>query len=250
MEQDALSAVVEWIKNSSQIVFLTGHELCMEAGIPDVTDKDFNPNINQYKNKPEVREEYWNKIKEYYPKISSAKPSPAHQAIYEIELMYNVDCILTQCGDGLHRKAGSEKVIEIYASLSWVTCPNCGKDYKMEEVISDLESGVKVPSCKECGNNRIKPPISFPDQALPHWEIREAWMRLQNCDLFIIVGANLENEPVASFPFQVMNNEKKVVIIGEGQTPADDFVSAVINGKTGQVLKYILKRLKETTIVS
>ncbi len=250
MEQDAVSTLIEWIKTSSQIVFLTGSELCYEAGIPDVADKNFNPDINQYKNIPEVRKKYWNKIKEYYPKISSAKPSPTHEAIYEMELLYNVDCVLTQCADGLHLKTGSEKVIEIYASINWVTCPNCGKDYKIEEVISELEKGAEVPSCKECGNDRIKPPISFPGQALPHWEIRESWMRLQNCDLLIIVGANLEDEPVASFPFQVMNNENKVAIIGEAATLADDYVSAVINGKPSHVLPYILKQLKETTIVS
>ncbi|MGH7886030.1 MAG: SIR2 family NAD-dependent protein deacylase [Thermodesulfobacteriota bacterium] len=250
MQHNALAAVVEWIKDSSEIVFLTGPELCMEAGIPDVTDRSFNPNINQFKNRVEVREEYWEKIKKYYPKISSAKPSPTHEAIYEIELIYNVNCILTQCGDGLHLKTGSEKVIEIYASINWVTCPGCGKDYKMEEIMLELEKGVKTPICKECGNNRIKPPISFPDQALPHWEIRESWIRLQNCDLLIIVGANLDTEPVASFPFQVMNNENKVVIIGEAGTPCDDYVSAVINGKPSQVLPYVLKQLKKTTIVS
>ena len=55
MEQDAVSALIEWIKDSSQIVFLTGSELCYEAGIPDIADKNFNPDINQYKNLPEVR---------------------------------------------------------------------------------------------------------------------------------------------------------------------------------------------------
>ncbi|NIP30119.1 MAG: hypothetical protein GTO02_08185 [Candidatus Dadabacteria bacterium] len=249
MEQDALSAVVDWIKDSNKIVFLTGSELSLEAGIPDVTDSSFNPDIRQFKNIPEVREKYWSKIKDHYPRISSALPTAAHEAIYEIELLFNVDCILTQSADGLHAKAGSEKVIEIYSSINWVTCPDCGKDRKMEDVMLDIEDN-KMPRCLVCNSDQIKPPLSFPGQALPHWEIRESWMRLKGCDLFIIVGANLENEPVASFPFQVMNEGNKVVIISEGQTPADDFVSAVINGKPSQVLPYIVKQLKEKTIVS
>ena len=96
----------------------------------------------------------------------------------------------------------------------------------------------------------MKPPLSFPGQPLPHWEIRESWMRLQHCDLFIIVGANLEIEPVASFPFQVMNKGNRVVIIGERKTSADDHVSAVIYGSPSKVMPYIVDKLKETQTLS
>lgn len=250
MEQDALSAVISWIKESKKIVFLTGSELSLDLGIPDTGDLSFNPDIRLYKNNPDVRKDYWNKIKVYYPKILATAPSQAHEAIYEIELLYNVDSILTQCTDGLHAKAGSEKIFEIYSSISWVTCLDCGKDRKMDDVLVDIEDKDALPVCVQCGSDQVKPPISFPGQALPHWEIRESWIRLRGCDLFIIVGANLEIEPVASFPFQVMNEGSKVVIIGEAETPADNYVSAVINGKPSQVLPYILKKLKETTIVS
>ena len=250
MKQDALSSIVKWINNSNKIVFLTGYELSLEVGLPDVTEPSFNPDINKFRNDKTAREEYWKKVSEYYPRIFSALPSPAHEAIYELELLYDVNCILTQAADGLHAKAGSEKIIEIYSSINWVSCPECGKDHKMNNVLEKLERNVKIPSCVECGSDKIKPPLSFPGQALPHWEIRESWIRLRGCDLFIIVGANLETEPVASFPFQVMNEGNKVAIISEDQTPADDYVSAVVYGKPSQVLPYIVKKLKETTMVS
>jgi NAD-dependent SIR2 family protein deacetylase len=96
----------------------------------------------------------------------------------------------------------------------------------------------------------MKPPISFPDQPLPHWEIRESWMMLQHCDLLVIVGASLENEPIASFPFQVMNREDKVVIISEGESPADEYVNAVLYGKANQVMPYISEQLKKLTPIS
>lgn len=249
-EQDALSAVVSWIQQSREIVFLTGTELSLESGIPDVSSLDFNPDIRKFKNKKEVREEYWQKIKEFYPKISSALPNAAHEAIYEISLLSNVNCILTQCADGLQQKAGNENVIDIYASIHWVTCPDCGKDQSMTEALSQLEKGANIPKCPVCNNDQVKPPISFPGQAFPHWEVRESWMRLQHCDLLIIVGANLETEPVASFPFQVMNNENKVAIISEGESPADEFVSAVIYGKPNQVMPYIADELKKQTPIS
>ena len=249
-EQDALSSIVSWVSASSNIVFLTGPELSFDSGIPDVTDSNFNPDIRQFKNKTEVREKHWNKLKEHYPKISTASPTPAHEAIYEISLLSNVSCIITQNGDGLHQKAGNENVIEIYATIHWATCPDCGKDQPMTEALSQLEKGKKIPICTVCNSDLIKPPISFPGQALPHWEVRESWIKLQNCDLLIIVGANLETEPVASFPFQIMNKGDRVVIISEGETPADEYVNAILYGKPSEVMPYISEELKKQTPIS
>ena len=249
-EQDALSAIVNWISISSNIVFLTGSEISFDSGLPDVTDLSFNPDIRHFKNKSEVREDYWNKLKNHYPKISEASPTPTHEAIYEISLLSNVNCIITQNGDGLHQKAGNENVIEIYATVHWATCPDCGKDQPMTEALSQLEKGKKIPTCTVCNSDQIKPPVSFPGQALPHWEVRESWMKLQSCDLLIIVGANLEIEPVASFPFQVMNRGDKVVIISEAESSADEYVNAVLYGKPNQVLPYISEELKKQTPIS
>lgn len=249
-EYDAVTALIEWIIDARNIVILTGSELSFESGLPDVGDLNFNPDINHFKNKKEVREEYWKRMKEFYPKISSAVPNAAHTAIYELGILFNVTSVLTQNTDGLQQKAGSENVLELYSSIHWVTCTQCGKDHSMSEALAQLESGATVPKCTVCSSDQMKPPISFPGQPLPHWEIREAWMKLQNCDLLIVAGANLEHEPVASFPFQVMNKGGKVAIISESKSKEDDFVNAVIYGRCTQVLTYIVNELKKRTAVS
>ena len=51
-EQDALSATVKWIREASQIVFLTGVELSLEVGLPDVSDLSFNPDIGKIQESP------------------------------------------------------------------------------------------------------------------------------------------------------------------------------------------------------
>ena len=249
-EQDALSAIINWIQTSSNIVVLTGPELCFDSGIADVTNLDFNPDIRQFKNNRQVRETYWSKLKEHYPRIDTATPSPAHNAIYEISLLSDVNCIITQNGDGLHQKAGNENVLEIYATIHWVTCPDCGKDQTMTEALTQLEEGKTVPTCPVCNSDLVKPPISFPGQALPHWEVREAWIKLKQCELLLIVGVELENEPVASFPFQVMNKGDRVAIISERETPADEYVNAVLYGRPSEVMSYISQQLKNQTPIS
>ncbi len=250
MEVDVVDIVVEWIQNAQKMVVLTGPELSAESGLPDFSDPRLNPHIRDFREDRNIKAAYWSKIRDTYPVLAQAEPSLAHQALVELELLGNLDCIFTQTTDGLHHKAGSTNVIELHSSLQWVTCTNCGKDYSMNEILDLLDSGIEVPECRECGGDQLKPPISFPGQPLPHWEVREAWIRLHHSDLFLVVGATLDAEPVASFPFLAKENECKVVIISEKPSDADDYVDAVIYGKPSLVLPHIAKKVKEGITVT
>ena len=250
MKRDVAGTAAEWIREARKIVVLTGYELSAECGLPDFSDPRLNPHIRDFRENRDVRAEYWAKIMGIYPSLLSAEPGPGHRAIAEMEILGNLDCVFTQCADGLHHRAGSTTVIELNSSILWITCPGCGKDYTIDETIGMLQKSAVVPACRECGSDQLKPAISFPGQPPPHWEAREAWMRLHNTDLFLIAGASLDNEPVASYPFLAKENNARVVIISERESPADDYVDAVIYGKPGQVLNYILKKVKESITIS
>jgi NAD-dependent deacetylase len=250
MGKDVVETVVEWIKESQKIVVLTGEELSSESGVPDFSSPDLNPHISEFRSNRGVRANYWRKMKQIYPLLVKAHPNPAHEALLELELMGKLDCLITQTIDGLHHHAGNSNVVEIYSSVLWVTCTNCGKDYPLDKIITDMEKGKEVPECEECGKDILKPPISFPGQPLPHWEIREAWIRLRQCDLFLVVGANIDAQPVSSFPVIARENGAKIVIISQKESQLDDYADAVIYGKPTQVLPYIVKKVKESTPVS
>jgi len=250
MKMDVAGTVAQWIQQSNKIVVLTGEELSSESGIPDILSSGLNPHIRDFREDKVVRANYWKKLKDIFPSIFNAEPSRSHLALAELEMLSGLDCIFTQATDGLHHKAGSNAVIELNSSILWVTCTSCGKDYTTDEILSLLEKGNEIPKCVECGSDQIKPPVSFPGQPPPHWEIREAWIRIHKADLFIIVGASLDHEPVASFPFLAKEQNIKVVIISENQSPADDHVDAVIYGRPSQVLTYIVNKIKEGITVT
>jgi len=245
MEMDVAGTVAEWIGHSSNIVVLTGEELSSESGLQALLGSGINPHIRDFREDKEIRANYWKKLKDIFPSIFNAEPSPSHLALAELEMISGLDCIFTQATDGLHHKAGSNTVIELNSSMLWINCTSCGKDYSTDEILSLLEKGDEIPKCTECGSDQIKPPVSFPGQPPPHWEIREAWIRIHKADLLLIVGASLDHEPVASFPFLAKEKNIKVVIISENQSPADDHVDAVIYGKPSQVLTYIVDKIKQ-----
>jgi len=244
-EADVIEIVTEWIRESQKLIVLTGSEISMESGLPDFSDSRLNPHIRDFREDREVRAQYWRKIKEIYPTLAKAEPNPAHEALAELEILGNLDCLFTQTTDGLHHRAGNSLVIELLSTMQWVTCTSCGKDYTLEQILNDLDLGKEIPECDQCGKDILKPSISFPGQPLPHWEIREAWMRLYNCDLLLIVGASLDQPPISSFPVQASQSGAKIVIIGEGQSKEDEYADAVIYGKPSQVLPLLIKKLKE-----
>lgn len=250
MEQDVVSVVTDWIKESSKIIILTGYDLSLESCLPDFSDSRLNPNIRDFRENPEVRQAYWEKLRDLYPILASTEPNDGHKSIAELEMICKVDCIFTQCTDGLHQKAGSQSIIELFGSILWVTCTSCGKDYKMEQVLGMLGQGIKIPACEACGKDVIKPRISFPGQPLPHWELREAWMRLHDCELFLIVGAVLDNSPLASLQTLASENGSKIAIINDRESEADNYADAVIYGKPGMIISHIVKKIKEEIIIS
>ncbi len=245
MEQDVVRVVIDWLKESSNIIILTGPELSLESGIPDFADSKFNPNIREFRENPAVREAYWQKIGKLYPVLSQAEPNSAHKAVAELEIICNVDYIFTGSTDGLQQKSGSSSVVELLGSILWVTCPNCGKDYSLEQINTQLQDGKKIPACEECNNDLLKPPISFPGQPLPHWELREAWMKLNNCDLFFIIGAYLDDSPLSSLQTIAAESGSKIAIVNERQSEADNYADAVIYGKPTMVISHIVSQIKK-----
>jgi NAD-dependent deacetylase len=245
MTKDILNTVVDWMKEAKKIVAITGAELSAESGVPDFSDPKINPPIDDFRASREVRANYWKKIKEIYPALVKAQPNAAHEALIELEMIGKLDGLFTQATDGLHHRAGHTSVIELNSTILWVTCTSCGKDYTIDAILSFLEKGVEVPVCEGCGKDVLKPAISFPGQPPPHWEVREAWVMLHDCDLLLIVGASLDTQPVSSLPTLAKERGARLVIISERESQADDYADAVIYGKPSHVLPFLLKKIRE-----
>lgn len=245
MEQDAIETTIQYLKDSKKTIVLTGPELSEESGLPDFASEEFNPNIRQFKENRKIREEYWKKVKEFYPILARATPNAAHEALAEMEMMGHLDTLFTQTTDGLHQRAGSNGVIELNSTMLWMVCTSCGKDYSTSTIQSELEKGADVPKCKSCGGDQMKPGISFPGQPPPHWELREAWMRLVGCEILLAVGASLDFHPGSTLLPVAIERGAKLIIISQRESPADDYAHAVIYGPPSQVMPHLVNRIKE-----
>ena len=72
--------------------------------------------------------------------FDSFEPNGAHTALAELERRGIIKAVITQNIDGLHQRAGSERVIELHGASDRSYCTRCGKVYT-NEIISE-SSGI------------------------------------------------------------------------------------------------------------
>src|SRR6478735_5031522 len=101
-----------------RIVVLTGAGCSTESGIPDYRGLDTPPRTRppiqhrEFVDKPHMRQRYWARSMLGWPRLASARPNAAHEALVKLEAAGVVAGLITQNVDGLHGAAGSRDVVE------------------------------------------------------------------------------------------------------------------------------------------
>lgn len=208
--------IVEKIKNSKKIVFVTGAGISQESGIPTFRGKDGLwrkydvmqlATIDAFYKNPKLVWEWYNERRNG---IFLAKPNPGHIAIAELERYVDV-VVLTQNIDGLHQRAGSTNVFELHGSIIRIKCTVC--DYK-EEIQNKLENF--LPICK-CGNI-LRPDVVWFGEALPHDVWTKAIIHASQCDLMIIAGTSLVVSPANTLPIYAKQNNAFLIEVNPEET--------------------------------
>ena len=143
--------------------------------------------------------------------------------------------VITQNIDGLHRKAGSRKVIEIHGSLREITCQQCGKTY----LAPHIPQG-NPPACA-CGGV-LKPDTVLFGEPLPPNALEAAYRESQTCRVMLVIGTSAVVYPAAHLPLMAKQKGAKIVEINleHAFTGADH----VVLEKAGTAMARILEAIK------
>jgi NAD-dependent deacetylase len=126
-------------------------------------------------------------------------PNPAHLALADLERRLPPGARLTlatQNVDGLHQRAGSQRVLELHGSAlrSRCTSPTCpSRPFDDSQTVTD-----PLPRCAVCGAP-LRPDIVLFNEALPFDVLQAAGVALESCDLFLAVGTSGVVAPAAGF---------------------------------------------------
>ncbi|HET8580337.1 MAG TPA: Sir2 family NAD-dependent protein deacetylase, partial [Nitrospiraceae bacterium] len=100
--------------------------------------------------------------------VKGVRPNPGHYALAEMEKHVPEFSLITQNVDGLHRMAGSQRLIELHGNIQRVRCADC---YTFTETWGDDTES--VPRCSVCGG-LLRPDVVWFGESLPRDQLEAA----------------------------------------------------------------------------
>jgi NAD-dependent deacetylase len=233
------------LKNSEYTVAFTGAGISSESGIPTYRgegglwtkyDPSLYASISHFRQDPSY---YWNFFREVrFPLLKKARPNKAHFALAELESRRKLESVITQNIDGLHQEAGSSRVIELHGTTRVIRCPDCSREYSIDEAFSLLEVE-NPPLCPKC-RGVLRPAVVFFGETLDPRVLDEAYQEAASCDFLLAVGSSLVVYPAADMPVRAKRAGAKLAIFNVDPTPLDDMADYVFHKRASDSLAKVL----------
>jgi NAD-dependent deacetylase len=212
------------------VAVLTGAGISAESGVPTFRGEDglwrqyrvedlATPQA--FRRNPTLVWEWYDWRREL---ISNCQPNQAHLTLAEMEQALPDFALITQNVDGLHRRAGSQKVVEFHGNLWDVRCVAEGT---VREYL-DVPLPEVPPRCR-CGA-LLRPNVVWFGESLPAGAIAAAQEVAMSCDLMLVIGTSGVVQPAASVPLWAKQGGAYVIEINVQRTPISTYADEVILG--------------------
>jgi NAD-dependent protein deacetylase/lipoamidase len=243
----SVERLAELVRSSKRTVALTGAGISVPSGIPDFRSpgtglwEKIDPmevaHISVFLDDPQ---RFWSYYRPRFGMLADKQPNPAHRALAELESRGMLDAVVTQNIDTLHRKAGSQRVVEVHGTIETGSCWACKTSFPLEGVATMFDSD-GVARC-DCGG-AVKPDVVLFGEMLPERAMEEAYGLCASADLLLCVGTSLEVHPVAGLPAVTRRAGGSIAIVTIGPTPYDADADVRLDGDVVDELEALLAAL-------
>ena len=159
----------------NRIVAFTGAGISKASGIPTFEEL---PGLRDCLTRDYFQRDptgFYNNLCELYIGIQQVKPNPAHLALARLNIP-----VITMNIDGLHRRAGTEELIEVHGNLEWVVCPKC----RNKESFEVIKKRIHCPKCNQVYETNV---VLYGDELK---EFPRAIQLVETADLLLVVGTS------------------------------------------------------------
>lgn len=248
-------------------VVLTGAGVSTDSGVPGYRDETgawlgATPmQFRDFEGSPEARQRYWARSFKGFSRMTYAEPNRAHLALAELERAGHVSLLVTQNVDDLHRRAGSERLLDLHGRLSRVVCLSCGQSSsrsalqdRLASINHDWKAGngvirpdgdvelehsayqrFEVADCEHCGGT-LKPDVVFFGERVPVERHAQSNLAIETAGLLLVVGSSL----MVNSGFRLIRTAERagvpIAVLNRGTTRADTTAAVKLEGNAGALL--------------
>ena len=254
-----------------RFALLTGAGVSTDSGIPDYrgegAPKRTPMTFQQFLADDRYRKRYWAGSHLGYRRFAAARPNEGHRAIARLEAAGAANGVITQNVDGLHKQAGSQRVVDLHGAMDRVLCLVCGQIFAREAITAridaanpwlDTEGAVEiapdgdavvtdidafeVPDCTVCGGH-LKPDVVFFGEFIPAEKYREATALVRAADALVIAGSSLVVNSGIRLLEQARRRRLPIVIVNRGETKGDSRATVKLDAGTTETMVELARRL-------
>ncbi len=242
--------IVQVLSPASRVVVLTGAGMSQESGVPTFRDaqqglwSQYDPmelaTAHAFRHTPN-RVFGWYLWR--YRLVHAVRPHRGHLALASMAAAFKEFTVVTQNVDGLHRRAGSDDVIELHGSLDRFRCFDGGHPFDASALdgVEIPESGeVAPPSCDVCGSS-IRPGVVWFGETLPPGAFELASQQVSRCEVLLVVGTSSVVYPAAALPEMAAGRGVPVVEINPQSTPLTALATEAWAAPAGDALARIAR---------
>jgi NAD-dependent protein deacetylase/lipoamidase len=233
---DAARRLAELVLRSERTVALTGAGISVPSGIPDFrspgtglwerVDPMEIAHIDVFRRDPE---RFWAFYGQRFQTLNDKRPNRGHELLARLEGSGLLQAVITQNIDDLHRRAGTQELVEVHGTIAHSSCLRCGASYPLQEVRArQAADGRRVPRC-DC-REPLKPDVVLFGEYLPARALERAVQLAERADLMLCIGTSLEVYPVAELPLRTLAAGVQLAIITRSQTPLDGRAASRLDG--------------------
>jgi NAD-dependent deacetylase len=237
------------VREAGSVVALTGAGISVPSGIPDFRSpgtglwEKVDPmevaHIDAFHRNPE---RFWHFYGDRFAMLRTKRPNGAHDALVELERNGFLDAVITQNIDQLHRRAGTQQLIEVHGSIATCSCLACGARVELDDARGRLEADPGgIPRCG-CGS-ALRPDVVLFGELLDEGRMERAFALAAGADVLLCVGSSLEVHPVAGLPQVTLQAGGAVAIVTQGPTPFDRDAAVRLDGDVVDELRALLDAL-------
>ncbi|HEY1352536.1 MAG TPA: NAD-dependent deacylase [Ktedonobacteraceae bacterium] len=231
------------VRAAQQVTVLTGAGISAESGLPTFRDaqtglwsrfqvEDLATAAGFQRDPATV----WNWYAHRRQSALQAQPNAAHLALVEIERRVPAFDLITQNIDGLHQRAGSQRVIEVHGSLARVKCIA-----HQHTLTSWPEAGADVPPvCPTC-QSKLRPAVVWFGEQLPEETWNRALQASSACDIFLSIGTSGTVEPAGSLVRLAERQGAAIVVNNLEVEISATSQGYYLNGPAGTILPLIVQ---------